>query len=180
MDIIVIGSGGVAESLVFSLIQAGVAPRVIVSPTLGHAERLRDLYAPECTILHDLAEMPRNADIYLLAVTDTAIASCAAQMPSTSGVWLHTAACVPVETLTQYHPDSGIFYPLNTFSKGRPLSWQGMPLFVEHRSEITAVGKPIAHGASPFYPYAPPRDPCCSRLCLQLCQSPMGHCFGIT
>lgn len=138
MDIVVIGSGGVAESLVFSLTQAGVAPRVIVSPTLGHADRLRDLYAPECTILHDLAEMPRNADIYLLAVTDTAIASCAAQMPSTSGVWLHTAACVPVETLTQYHPDSGIFYPLNTFSKGRPLSWQGIPLFVEHRSEIAA------------------------------------------
>ena len=82
--------------------------------------------------------MPRNADIYLLAVTDTAIASCAAQMPSTSGVWLHTAACVAVETLTQYHPDSGIFYPLNTFSKGRPLSWQGIPLFVEHRSEIAA------------------------------------------
>ena len=118
MDIVVIGSGGVAESLVFSLTQAGVAPRVIVSPTLGHAERLRDLYVPECTILHDLTEMPRNADIHLLAVTDTAIASCAAQMP--------------------YHPDSGIFYPLNTFSKGRPLSWQGIPLFVEHRSEIAA------------------------------------------
>ena len=138
MDIVVIGSGGVAESLVFSLTQAGAAPRVIVSPTPGHAERLRDLYAPECTVLHDLAETPRNADIYLLTVTDTAIASCAAQMPSTSGVWLHTAACVPVETLTQYHPDSGIFYPLNTFSKGRPLSWQGIPLFVEHRSEIAA------------------------------------------
>ncbi|WP_455088317.1 Rossmann-like and DUF2520 domain-containing protein [Porphyromonas endodontalis] len=137
MDIVVIGSGGVAESLVFSLTQAGVAPRVIVSPTPGHAERLRDLYAPESSVLHDLVEMPRNADIYLLAVTDTAIASCATQMPSTSGVWLHTAACVPVETLIQYHPDSGIFYPLNTFSKGRPLSWQGIPLFVEHRSEIT-------------------------------------------
>lgn len=138
MDIVVIGSGGVAESLVFSLTQAGVAPKVIVSPTAGHAERLRNLYAPECIVLHDWAEMPLDADIYLLAVTDTAIASCAAQMPSTSGVWLHTAACVAVESLTEHHPDSGVFYPLNTFSKGRPLSWQGIPLFVEHRSENAA------------------------------------------
>lgn len=136
MDIVVIGSGGVAESFVYSLGRAGIAPRVIMSPTLGHAERLRDLYAPDSLALHCWGEIPQNADIYLLAVTDTAVPSCAAHMPPTSGVWLHTAACIALEYLTLYHADSGIFYPLNTFSKGRPLEWQRIPLFEEHRGEV--------------------------------------------
>ncbi|MCI6154005.1 MAG: DUF2520 domain-containing protein [Bacteroidales bacterium] len=140
MDIVLIGSGGVAESLTYSLAQAHTPPYAIVSPTEGHAERLCRLYAPEAVALHSLAEVPREASIYLFAVSDDVVARCAQEMPLTSGVWLHTAACVPLETLTECHEDSGVFYLLNTFSRGRPLALEGTPLFEEYATEQ-------AHGA---------------------------------
>lgn len=140
MRIVIIGAGGVAESLIYSLAQAGVPPVAIVSPTVGHAEELASRYAPRAKAYHSLVALPTDADCYIIAVSDASIARVAATMPSTNGVWLHTSACTPLEQLLQYNPRSGVFYPLNTFTKGRPLSWRNLPLFEESTTpEVAAV-----------------------------------------
>lgn len=133
--IVIIGTGGVAESIVASLKESGLSPYALMSPTVGHAERLAQLYAPETLVLHDYEAIPRDADVYLMAVSDRAIAEVVRFMPHTSGVWMHTAACIGLEVLQTVHPVSAVFYPLNTFTSGRPISLQHTPLLYETYSE---------------------------------------------
>lgn len=129
--IVIIGSGGVAESFVAALVQKGVTPLALASPTPGHPEQLAARYCPSCSVYHTLCDLPKDADCYLFCVTDTALSACVTAMPKTSGVWMHTAACVPLELFTQHHIESAIFYPLNTFSPHRPLDMSQVPLFYE-------------------------------------------------
>lgn len=134
LQIVIVGAGGVAESFIASLVTKGCTPHAIVSPTVGHAEALSARYCPTSQVFHSLEEIPTDADIYLLAVPDRVVQEVAQTMPTTQGVWMHTAASVSLETLTQYHYSSAVFYPLNTFSKGRPLPMECVPLFYEGAS----------------------------------------------
>lgn len=129
--IVVVGAGGVAESLVAALSLRTVSPMALMSPTLGHAEQLVERYALKSQVVHTLMELPTDADIYLFAVPDHAVQEVSQAMPATEGVWMHTAASVPLEELSSIHRSSAVFYPLNTFTKGRPLPLEQTPLFYE-------------------------------------------------
>ena len=73
--------------------------------------------------------IPRDADLYVIAVTDSAIASVAAEIGDVPGLVVHTAGSVPMSVLPQRR--KGVLYPLQTFTKGRPVDMRSVPLFVE-------------------------------------------------
>jgi predicted short-subunit dehydrogenase-like oxidoreductase (DUF2520 family) len=73
--------------------------------------------------------IPRDADLYVIAVTDSAIASVAAEIGDVPGLVVHTAGSVPMSVLPQHR--KGVLYPLQTFTKGRPVDMRSVPLFVE-------------------------------------------------
>lgn len=75
-------------------------------------------------------------DIVLITVSDSAIATVAAEIsvriPSYEGVVAHTAGSIEMDILSPYFKHYGVFYPLQTFSKGIPVSnFREIPFFVE-------------------------------------------------
>lgn len=78
--------------------------------------------------------IPRDADLYVIAVTDSAIASVAAEIGDVPGLVVHTAGSVPMNVLPQRN--RGVLYPLQTFTKGRPIDMCAVPLFIESDGDI--------------------------------------------
>lgn len=107
---VLIGSGNVASHLGLALEQAG--HRVV---RVGGRSRTMPI--------------PQDADLYVIAVTDSAIATVAEQIGDVPGLVVHTAGSVPMSVLPQRC--RGVLYPLQTFTKGRPVDMRSVPLFVE-------------------------------------------------
>ena len=107
---VLIGSGNVASHLGLALEQA--VHRVV---RVGGRSRTMPI--------------PQDADLYVIAVTDSAIASVAEQIGDVPGLVVHTAGSVPMSVLPQRR--RGVLYPLQTFTKGRPVDMRSVPLFVE-------------------------------------------------
>ena len=107
---VLIGSGNVASHLGLALEQAG--HRVV---RVGGRSRTMPI--------------PQDANLYVIAVTDSAIATVAEQIGDVPGLVVHTAGSVPMSVLPQRC--RGVLYPLQTFTKGRPVDMRSVPLFVE-------------------------------------------------
>jgi predicted short-subunit dehydrogenase-like oxidoreductase (DUF2520 family) len=54
-------------------------------------------------------------------------------------ILVHTSGSQPLSLLNGYAPHTGVFYPLQTFTKGRKIDFQDVPFFIE--SEETATEK---------------------------------------
>ena len=60
--------------------------------------------------------IPKDADIYIISVSDKAISAVAEELKDVNGLVVHTAGSVPMDVLPQTR--RGVFYPLQTISKG--------------------------------------------------------------
>ncbi len=138
MKIVIIGSGGVAESFYKALLDVCVSPLAIVSPSKGNAESIIMRYGQSSTLVfHNLQDIPKDADLYLFCIPDKEIEKCAKRMPETQGVWMHTSACVSLKVLENYHKESAVFYPLCTFSRGRNVDLSKVPILYEAEDEVS-------------------------------------------
>lgn len=135
MQVVIVGAGSVAESLTAALVRVGLPPIAIYNRSREKAERIASIYSPASDIIDSLEELPRNADLYIFTLSDPAIAEVAAKMPTTSGVWVHTAAAVSLEVLTHHHKESAVWYPFNTFSPGLEVNLAGTYFFIEGNTE---------------------------------------------
>lgn len=108
----IIGQGNVATHLCIAL--------------AGKVEELINISSRE------LEDCPQDSDIYIIAVSDNAIKEVAEKMPEVSGIVAHTAGSVPMELLKTAKTNRyGVFYPLQTFTKGAHLDYSSIPVFVE-------------------------------------------------
>lgn len=130
---VIIGSGNVATQLAPELQRAEVAIVQVYSRTREHAEALAALLGCEAT--DQLSEVKRGCDLYLFALKDDALAQVIAAMPATGGLWLHTAGSMPMSLFEGATERYGVFYPLQTFSKGRRVEFNDVPFFLEANSD---------------------------------------------
>lgn len=92
-----------------------------------------------------ICAIPDDADLYVIAVTDSAIRAVAEEIGSVGGLVVHTAGSVPMDIVPQAR--RGVLYPLQTFSKDRDVDFNKVPLFVESDSDIDMLMN-VAHGLS--------------------------------
>lgn len=132
----VIGAGNVAWSLAPALdALPSVEVVAVASQTLSKAEEI-------ASRLHDaigitVEDIPRiKADIYLISVPDSAVAKVAAQLAGSNpgAIWAHTSGTVPLETLRPLGENLGIFYPMQTFSRGSRVEMTTVPFFINSSS----------------------------------------------
>lgn len=83
-----------------------------------------------------------DADIYILAVSDDSIAKVAPFLKEKKGLVAHTSGSVPLKSLGDLHK-SGVFYPLQTFSEGRAINFNEVPICVEalHKQDMDLLKK---------------------------------------
>lgn len=133
--IAVIGAGNVATHLARALARDSQVVAVC-SPTPGHALAIADTIAG-CRGVTSLAELPTDADFYLIAVNDDAVAKVAAAMPRVAGTVMHTSGSVPASVLAPASQSYGVFYPLQTFSRNADVDISRVPFFTEGSDEAT-------------------------------------------
>lgn len=81
-----------------------------------------------------LADVQPGSDLYLLAVSDDAIAGVAAKLskylPATA-LAAHTSGATPASVLAPYFARHGVFYPLQTLSREREVDFRQVPLCIQ-------------------------------------------------
>ncbi|WP_303312304.1 Rossmann-like and DUF2520 domain-containing protein [Hymenobacter sp. BT730] len=131
--VLVVGAGKVAAQLVPALARAGWAVSGVWSRTPAHAAAVAGTVSgtPVLTSL-DFTQVP-PATIYLLAVPDAVVPAVLQQARFPAGsVVAHTSGTVPVAIFAAYPAlRGGVFYPLQTFSPGRAINWEQVPLCIE-------------------------------------------------
>ena len=133
MDIVILGSGNVAAVLGRKFVEAGHRILQIFSRNASDASALAYEWDTEST--NYISMINKNADVYIIAVTDSAIEKVIADLRLPGKVVAHTAASVPREILKNVSPHHGVFYPLQSMRKeisGLP----EVPIFVDGADEI--------------------------------------------
>lgn len=123
--VVIIGSGAVAEALC-----AGLGERVI-AVVARNESRGREL-AALCGAEWCNSRIPTDADLYLISVSDRAIGevSDSYAFPD-NAVVAHTAGCPTLDLLSKRIRHRAVFYPMQTFTRGRRVDWREIPIFVE-------------------------------------------------
>lgn len=137
---VIIGSGNVASAIGPALEAAGaIDVAAIYSPTPGHAAALAGKLR-HAAALESAEQIPDDAELYLLAVKDDAIAALASELePVPQALWLHTSGGVEASTMARLSSRYGVFYPLQTFSRGVEVDLAEVPVFVEASGEADTV-----------------------------------------
>ncbi len=129
-----VGSGNLAEALAQALAREGLLTEICAR----NAERGQILAARHGVEWCGEVTQIGATDCVLLAVSDRAIGQVASELslPPTTVV-AHTSGAVDIDALG-VHPRRGVFYPLQSFTKGREVDFKMIPLFVEGSDAATA------------------------------------------
>ena len=124
--ITLIGSGNVAQHLIKAFSKSEVVE--IAQVFSRKKEKLSSLIEFDKIVsdYHDLKE----ADLYIIAVTDNAIADVSEQLPFNNQLVVHTSGTASIETLDDKNR-KGVFYPLQTFSKNKEIDFSVIPICLE-------------------------------------------------
>lgn len=115
MKIVLIGSGNTATVLGKKMYRSGHTVLQVLSRNLQHAKKLaEDLNASYTDSLNALST---EADLYVIAVSDTAVETVAREFNTGNKPVVHTAGSVSMEVLKPVSSNYGVFYPLQSLRK---------------------------------------------------------------
>ncbi len=137
MRIVAVGAGHVAHHLFPHLAHQGHTLVAVCSRSANSAQQLaaRLAGAEARTDLH-LAHL--RADLVLLAVSDDALPDVVAGLHLPPGALVaHTSGSVGLSVLAPLGVPHGVFYPLQTFSRTHPVTFDTVPLLVEGSDAAT-------------------------------------------
>lgn len=119
MKIVLIGRGRLATNLKHALLSAGHEVASINSRTLE--------------------ALPLEADVYIVAVKDAALADVirAATKGRESQLFVHTAGSMPMDIFKGLTVHYGVFYPMQTFSKERLVDFNDISVFLETNDAVS-------------------------------------------
>ncbi|TYA78429.1 Rossmann-like and DUF2520 domain-containing protein [Seonamhaeicola marinus] len=126
ISVIIIGAGNVATHLYKAFTKS---ENVSVNQWYNRSLKSLQTFKNEVDITDDLNNL-KDADIYILAVSDDAVASVSSQLPLENKIVVHTSGSVNVHDLDKKHK-RGVFYPLQTFSKTAQLDFANVPICIE-------------------------------------------------
>lgn len=115
MELVLIGSGNIATVLGKTFFERGIVIKQVYSRNLSNAQQLASQIGAEA--IDQLANLAPQADIYLLAVADQAIAPMVAELNLGDQLLVHTAGSVSKEILAQASSHYGVFWPMKMIRK---------------------------------------------------------------
>ena len=148
--IAIIGTGNVAWHLSQALENAGHTVEVVFGRDIQKATHLSSsLYLAEATNKADLSSF--RIDVAIICVTDDAIEEVAQALvlPSET-VLCHSSGNQPLSVLGYAQTENlGVFYPLQTFTKGKQVSFEDIPICIEAEGDrslemLRSLGKSIS------------------------------------
>lgn len=86
-------------------------------------------YKNEVDITNDLNNL-EEADVYIIAVSDEAVAHISSALPFKNRLVVHTAGSINIHDLDKKHK-RGVFYPVQSFTKTAELDFSEIPICIE-------------------------------------------------
>lgn len=132
MKITLIGAGNVGYHLGKRLFKKQLIVQQVYSRTLANASHLAKAINAKAT--DDLSKINDQSDIYILSVKDDFIATVAEELAKNASLkkklFVHTSGAISSTVLKPYFKKYGVFYPLQTFSKSKQLSFKNIPICI--------------------------------------------------
>lgn len=129
MKIVFIGAGNLATRLSLEMQRVGFTIAQIYSRTESSARSLAGQLG--CAWTDRIETVIDDAEVYIFSVKDAALPGLVSEMKANGGVWLHTAGSMPLDVFEGKVARYGVIYPLQTFSKVRPVTFSAIPFFLE-------------------------------------------------
>lgn len=118
-----------ATHMALALKNSGVEVLQVYSRTFSSAEALASKIG--CPAISEVDELSGRADLYLISVSDDAIAGLVERFPLKDKFLAHTSGTTGMEVLDAATGRTGVFYPLQTFSKEVTVDFGEVPLCLE-------------------------------------------------
>ena len=134
MQIVIIGSGNVASVLGRLCKQNGHQVLQVISRNANHAKELADEL--NCAYAGYSGDMNSHAELYLVAVADTALFDLNQNFNLGNKLILHTAGSVSKDVLKNVSVNYGVLYPLQSLRKEMQYA-NDIPMLVDGNTEET-------------------------------------------
>lgn len=130
IKVVIIGSGNVAQHLIkvmqtaanVNLVQVFARNKNSVNHLVTYDKITSDYNAI------------KEADVYIISVSDNAIAEVAKNLPFQNRLVVHTSGTSELSVLDDKNR-KGVFYPLQTFSKSKEIDFSSIPICLEAENE---------------------------------------------
>lgn len=144
IKVTIIGSGNVAQHLISAVLEA---ENIQLLQVAARQAASVDFLIDSQKIVTDYSQL-LEADLYIIAVSDSAIAEVSAQLPFSDRLVAHTSGTMPIDALSPNNR-TAVFYPLQTLSKTKSVDFKKVPLCLEAENQtdldiLTTVGNAIS------------------------------------
>jgi len=126
IKIVLLGAGNLAYHLTNCLLNNKAIQ--VVQVYNRSLEKINYLKS-KTSITNNLSEL-KDADIYIIAVSDSAILDLSSKLNFKTKLVVHTSGSVAMKELTS-NSNKGVFYLLQTFSKEREIDFSTIPICIE-------------------------------------------------
>jgi predicted short-subunit dehydrogenase-like oxidoreductase (DUF2520 family) len=130
------GAGKVASALCREFYNNGYVIQKIVSRNEKNGRKLADYYKAGWS-----SELifPDSADIIIVAVPDRTLRDVIFEIKCRKDTIIaHTSGSLGLDVFPSHYENSGILYPLQTFSENRNVDFKTIPFFIEASNELTS------------------------------------------
>ena len=130
IKVVILGSGNVAQHLIKVFLQTEEVS--LVQVFTRQPNQLTHLL-PTAKIVSDYQKII-DSDVYIISVSDNAIAEVSFQLPFENRLVVHTSGSSDLSVLNNKNR-KGVFYPLQTFTKGKKVDFTPIPICLEAENE---------------------------------------------
>jgi predicted short-subunit dehydrogenase-like oxidoreductase (DUF2520 family) len=130
-DIVFIGAGNVATHLAISL-----SKKYTIRQVFSRSEQAASLLAEsvDSRWTNNTGAVEYSSDAYFLCLPDDQLAPVLDRMKFKDQLLIHTSGSIPMDLLKGYSSNFGVLYPVQTFSKTRPVDLEQVPICIEANS----------------------------------------------
>ncbi|HDZ41728.1 MAG TPA: DUF2520 domain-containing protein [Bacteroidetes bacterium] len=135
MKIVIIGAGRLGLALGKELIKRGHSILKLISRSGEKAAVLASVLG--CAYGNELI-IPGDAEVVIVAINDDSLESVLKKLKVKGNpIIAHTAGSVGLEVFGERISGHGVFYPLQTFTRGREYDFTSIPVFIEASDDQT-------------------------------------------
>jgi predicted short-subunit dehydrogenase-like oxidoreductase (DUF2520 family) len=126
VKVVILGGGNVALHLTTQLLKTkGVKVVQVYNRTIDNVKHLEN----RTSITNNLPQL-KDADIYIICVSDNAISNLSSKLNLKNKLVVHTSGSIAMNELHS-NSNKGVFYLLQSFSKKRKLNFSKIPICIE-------------------------------------------------
>lgn len=128
-NIVVIGAGNVGTHMAIVLDNAGYHISQVVGRKEGAVEYLAAKLKTDYTLSFE--QVLKGCDLYLMALPDGVMEEILPRLGLSDELLVHTSGSVSIDILNPFSENTGVIYPLQTFTRSREINLKEVPILIE-------------------------------------------------